>query len=146
MKITETVTRDCCHSQKDFQRYSGTPIPGFTPEYAKRVQLSFCVHCGQLWWHIRRPGEMDAGWERVTPDDMGTQKVVEQCRNNLQMWCDKQSHDRCWYYPDIFRVLCRLLGVVASADPKLPSRCEFEVGCKRYTEEQYDEPQRIPLG
>lgn len=58
----------------------------------------------------------------------------------LQKWLDKQGHNRCWYYPDLFHKLADLLEVKASVEPKLPTRHEFEIGCKRYQEEQFDAP------
>lgn len=56
----------------------------------------------------------------------------------LQEWTDKQGHERCWFYPDIFRRLCTTLNVVPSTPPRLPSRSEFELGCKRYQEEEFE--------
>lgn len=54
----------------------------------------------------------------------------------LQSWIDKQGHDQCHYYPDIFRELCGLCGIGIST-PSLPPRHEFEKGCKRYQDEIY---------
>jgi hypothetical protein len=62
MKITESLTRDCCHPTKDLRKYGGKPIGDLPKDKA----VMFCVHCGQLWrWH-RAPGEMDGGLDRVT--------------------------------------------------------------------------------
>ena len=62
MVITETVTRQCCHPGKDFRVYKGEPIR----DLLCKPTVSFCVHCGQLWRMHRAPGEMDAGWEKIT--------------------------------------------------------------------------------
>ncbi len=62
-KITETIERECCHPTKDLKKYSGVHMYGFK-------KLWFCQHCGQLHHHIRRAGEMDAGFEPVSNEDM----------------------------------------------------------------------------
>ncbi len=55
----------------------------------------------------------------------------------VQTWVDKQGHDRCWYYPDLFNELVRVLEITPSRDPCLPPLGEFREGCKRYQKEQY---------
>lgn len=55
----------------------------------------------------------------------------------LQNWVDRQGHDRCWYYPEIFRELSEILGVQTTVTPELPPRAEFEQGCTRYQDEEY---------
>lgn len=67
---------------------------------------------------------------RGCPDCIQTRKIV-------QSWLDQQGHDRCWYYPDLFRSLVKLLGLSATKAPKLPPRREFEEGCKRYQSEEF---------
>jgi hypothetical protein len=44
MKITETITRDCCNKRTDLKKYNG----GLGNEI-KNHQFRFCVHCGQIW-------------------------------------------------------------------------------------------------
>lgn len=67
--------------------------------------------------------------------------VLAEVAGLLQQWVDKQGHDRCHYYPDIFQAICRVLGVKPRQDPGLPPRAEFEQGCRRYQREQYgDDP------
>ena len=61
----------------------------------------------------------------------------EQARALLQVWLDKQGHDRCWYYPEIFLELCKLFDVKASLPPSLPTLEEFQEGCKKYQIEQF---------
>jgi len=61
-------------------------------------------------------------------------------------WLDKQGHDRCWYYPDLFNQLVNELGVKPSVEPKLPSWPEFVAGCYKYQQEQYPaEHTHVPL-
>lgn len=60
-----------------------------------------------------------------------------QARQIVQTWIDQQGHDRCWYYPDLFRRLASLFGLPATKEPRLPPRNEFEAGCRRYQDEEY---------
>lgn len=70
VKVKIETVRDCCHPD-DLKRYQGHVLPGFgNPDAIKNTRLSFCLHCGQLWYWTRRAGEMDAGWERVTAKDL----------------------------------------------------------------------------
>jgi hypothetical protein len=69
---------------------------------------------------------------------VGAEDLLDQARALLQGWVDKQAHDRCWYYPDIFRELAALLGVKATVPEGLPPRTEFEAGCRRYQDEEYN--------
>jgi hypothetical protein len=55
----------------------------------------------------------------------------------LKEWADKQGHDRCWYYPDVFRQLCFVLGVTLTSEPHLPPLDEFKKGCDRYQSEEF---------
>lgn len=65
MKITETITRECCDVHKDLAAYKGERLPAF-PSGKNPL---FCRHCGQLWWITQKPGEMDAGLERIEIKD-----------------------------------------------------------------------------
>lgn len=60
-------------------------------------------------------------------------------RRLVQDWLDKQGHDRCWYYPEIFTELARALDLqhIVLKPPQLPSLAEFKAGCERYQREQY---------
>ena len=42
MKITETVTRDCCQS-KDLKPVEGSNL------FGRSCALKFCIHCGARW-------------------------------------------------------------------------------------------------
>lgn len=64
-------------------------------------------------------------------------KKEEQIRKILQEWVDKQGHDRCWYYPELFLEICKILEITPSKEPKLPPEEEFKLGCDKYRGEQY---------
>lgn len=66
-----------------------------------------------------------------------------QTRAIIQEWVDKQGHDRCWYYPDLFRRLAALHDIRPTVDPVLPAREEFERGCDRFQDEEYGGPPDI---
>lgn len=55
----------------------------------------------------------------------------------VEDWVGKQSHEHCWYYPDLFRQLCQVLDVPA-VDAGLPPRAEFERGCQMFQEEIFE--------
>lgn len=63
--------------------------------------------------------------------------TVDDVKEVVQRFVDKQGHDRCWYYPELFNELALLLGITPTVDPALPSRQEFEKGCHRYQNEEY---------
>ena len=64
-------------------------------------------------------------------------KALE-AKQALQEWADKQGHDRCCYYPEIFERLAKILNVKPKKAPCLPSVEEFRKGCERSTLEQYN--------
>ena len=55
----------------------------------------------------------------------------------IKEWSGKQGHDRCWYYPDLFRQLAEVFKMDLLPGT-LPPRQEFESGCKKYQCEEYD--------
>ena len=57
-------------------------------------------------------------------------------KNCVKQWINKQGHDRCWYYPDIFREISSILEI-HPVNSDLPPRKEFELGCKKYQDEEY---------
>lgn len=61
-------------------------------------------------------------------------------RKIIQEWMDKQGHERCWYYPDLFTRLAGLFALTPKVEPGLPPREEFEEGCRRYQKEQFGGP------
>lgn len=60
----------------------------------------------------------------------------------IQNWVNQQSHDRCWYYPDLFQKLVKLHSIKPNINPQLPPREEFERGCKKYQEEEYNDSRK----
>lgn len=55
-------------------------------------------------------------------------------------WYTKQGHERCHYYPELFRRLCVAFGITVHDDFKdLPSLEEFNFGCQRFQCELYGE-------
>jgi len=64
---------------------------------------------------------------------------MDEIRAIVQEWLDKQNHDRCWYYPDLFRHLAEILNITPTIQPSLPPRDEFEKGCSKYQNEEYGE-------
>ena len=61
-----------------------------------------------------------------------------QAQEVLREWIDQQGHDRCWYYPDVFLQLVKILDVKATKLPSLPPRAEFEEGCRKYQRNEYE--------
>ena len=57
----------------------------------------------------------------------------------VQSWLDKQGHDRCWYYPEIFESIAEELDLARTIAPSLPPCAEFMKGCERYQAEQYSQ-------
>jgi len=66
-----------------------------------------------------------------------TQRKYDLARAVVQEFVDKQEHERCWYYPELFDRLTKIFGIAPTRNPELPSREEFERGCSRYQAEQY---------
>lgn len=62
----------------------------------------------------------------------------------VQSWADKQGHDRCWYYPELFEKLAAILGVTPKVSPNLPPRHEFERGCREYQDKEFGNRQTNP--
>lgn len=60
----------------------------------------------------------------------------------LEEWARKQGHNRCWYYPDVFRALARVLGVELTMTGEQLPRPEFEAGCTRFQDEEYAQVSR----
>lgn len=50
MKITETITRDCCNTAKDLRAY----------DVANKI--FFCIHCGTRWKQIDVPDPSGHGY------------------------------------------------------------------------------------
>lgn len=70
---------------------------------------------------------------RTMSDTEKLQRIEQLVRD----WDGKTGHDRCWYYPDLFRQIAGILGLELTTTPELPARAEFEEGCRRYQEQEY---------
>ncbi len=64
-------------------------------------------------------------------------KTCIEAQKIISEWAGQQGHDRCWYYPDLFNKLGKLFKMNFKIKPHLPKRSEFEMGCKRYQDEEY---------
>ena len=69
---------------------------------------------------------------------MNDSEKVQKAKLIIQEWIDKQGHERCWYYPDLFKQLLEVLEVSPTKNPALPPLEEFKKGCERYQEEEYN--------
>jgi hypothetical protein len=69
--------------------------------------------------------------------------VKDRCRHckaieeKIKEWINKQGHDSCWYYPEIFREICKELDIDPNIIPTIPQD-EFDKGCKRYQDELFN--------
>lgn len=100
----------------------------------------------QWLWERRKSAER--GLELLKAN--GELVALSDVRRTVQTWLDKQGHDRCWYYPDLFREIATTLDLKPTIEPKLPSLVEFREGCRRYQAEEYgfkltQEPNRLTL-
>ncbi|MCC7432794.1 hypothetical protein IT412_04695 [Candidatus Peregrinibacteria bacterium] len=68
---------------------------------------------------------------------MPTQKLAR-TKQILQSWVDQQGHNRCWYYPELFRELVELYDIKVTKEPTLPPLEEFKAGCCRYQKEEFN--------
>lgn len=66
-----------------------------------------------------------------------TEEKYQAAQAVIQEWLDQQGHDRCWYYPDLFRRLAVIFELSMTKDPALPPLDEFKKGCERYQGEEY---------
>ena len=64
------------------------------------------------------------------------ERKLERIKGIVQEWYDKQGHDQCHYYPELFRELAPIVEVKI-IDPHLPPRAEFKRGCKMFQDEIY---------
>lgn len=67
---------------------------------------------------------------------MSLEEKFDEARNIIQEWASKQGHERCWYYPDLFRKLAEIFEIEYT-NPSLPPLEEFKKGCERYQKEEY---------
>lgn len=69
--------------------------------------------------------------ETMTKDQL--QKIYNESLLVLKEWTQKQGHDKCHYHQDLFMRLAEIYNIEIPEHQKgLPSRCEFEQGCRTY--------------
>ena len=61
----------------------------------------------------------------------------EKVKELIQTWLDKQGHDSCWYYPDIFNQIADELNIKRTIPSLRPSLEEFKKGCDKYAYDFY---------
>lgn len=70
-----------------------------------------------LWEELRRlKVDPDDIWqlipnELILKKEISSLDLIDTIKNLLSEWIHKQSHNRCWYYPDIFNKICELLDI-----------------------------------
>lgn len=63
-------------------------------------------------------------------------KKCNKVQKILKEWVKKKSHDKCWYYPELFNKLVQVFDIKVES-LELPSKEEFDQGCKKYQDEIY---------
>lgn len=56
----------------------------------------------------------------------------DQVRAAVLAWANKQGHDQCWYYPEIFMTIAGILDIPLQIKPELPPRREFREQCQQW--------------
>ena len=69
-------------------------------------------------------------------DNVLAASKLKNIKKLVQEWANKQGHESCWYYPEIFRAIAEELEIKIDP-PSLPPRTEFRKGCERYEGEIY---------
>ena len=68
---------------------------------------------------------------------MNDTEKLKEVKKIIQEWIDKQGHERCWYYPELFNKLVEIFEVNMVGKPELPPLDKFKKGCERYQKEEY---------
>lgn len=66
------------------------------------------------------------------------QTDLDKVKNIVKEFINKQGHEKCWYYPDLFKSLVEVLGVKIQIT-ELPDREAFEAGCREYQDSIFGE-------
>lgn len=74
----------------------------------------------------------------MNQDSPTTHKLMQlfRIKQAIKKWIDKQGHDKCWYYPEIFKEISDILEIKTDKNIEIPEE-EFELGCKNYQDELY---------
>lgn len=71
---------------------------------------------------------------------------IELISQLIREWDEKQGHEACWYYPEIFTNIASILGIKLKNQHNLPSKEKFQNGCSQYQKEIYKEMQIYSVG
>lgn len=80
-------------------------------------------------------------------------KLMKECADSLnkselvkaqvQEWLNKQGHDSCWYYPDVFTEIAKTLDIeIKNINRMLPVRKEFNANCEKFECDVYRQAAR----
>ena len=64
-------------------------------------------------------------------------QICEQVKQEVELWSSQQSHDRCWYYPDVFAKIAEIVGAKVDQPKGLPPLHEFKDGCCRFQKSEF---------
>lgn len=63
----------------------------------------------------------------------------DQVRAEILAWANKQGHDQCWYYPEIFIAIAEILDMSLEIKPKLPPQHVFREHCQQWESTIYSD-------
>lgn len=64
------------------------------------------------------------------------EKLLE-VKNVIREWDEKRGHERCWYFPELFKKIADIVGVELMNGPYVPTPEQAARGCERYWKEQF---------
>ncbi len=62
--------------------------------------------------------------------------IIRRVREILNDWQTKAGHDACWFYPEVFRELCNVVGL-EYIEPSKVDRSDFRAHCQKFEEHLY---------
>lgn len=68
---------------------------------------------------------------------MNAEEKLSKIKQIVLLWDSKEGHDRCWYYPELFKEIAQVLEIELNKSPQLPTLEEFKEGCCKYQKEQF---------
>lgn len=68
-------------------------------------------------------------------------KRIKEVKKLVEEFANTQGHNKCWFYPDIFNKLAKLLNIPIKQ--AAISRSEFEAGCKQYQDEIFGKKETL---
>lgn len=124
----------------------GDKIQGLHAYSAEIVELANYSHGSYARIRTNRPfhpGETELMWvpvgglEKKSLNNQEKIAAFDAAQIALRAWVDRRGQDKCWYYPDVFNMLTKILEVDAVAPQELPHPDDFDAGCKKYQSEIY---------